>query len=160
MNLRILKKLSKRAAPLLAKLGDDRDQFRARHPNKDSCHIGIRINDRKHWERGWSAHNTIIFDEIKWPARDGKGWLYMRPPSSPRKGTIMVGSMRGYYEPEWEEQSAYEALLDLMHSAAFECCEHEPDPDDGYSSVMALDLSTPAKLFKAAQELIAQKEGA
>lgn len=101
MNLRTLKKLSKRAAPLLPLLGDKRKQFRA---EKHDSYTGRIIRDRKHWMRGRSVHAGVTgSDMLKRPARDGKGgWIYMTPPSHPRKGTLMVGATTGYYEPRPE----------------------------------------------------------
>lgn len=77
MTPKSLKRLSKRAAPLLAPLGDHRQQFRAE-----------------------KLDNYCSRSDIEYPL----------------KGTIMVGDMVGYYEPEWEEDAAWGALCFLVHT--------------------------------------------
>lgn len=113
MNLRILKKLSKKAVPLLAHFNHFGKVFPAeRGENYFSGHL---ITARKHWDRGRSVHGDIISQgEVKWPARDGKGWIYMRPPACPLKGTPMVGAVSGYEEPEWDERTAWEELRECV----------------------------------------------
>ena len=113
MNLRILKKLSKRAAPLLAHFQPNGELFLAA---RDENYIGSTvITERKHWDRMRSVHADCSGDrEIKTPARDGRGWVYMCPPSTPLKGTPMVGGMSDYYEPEWEERTAWEELRECV----------------------------------------------
>lgn len=148
MNLRILKKLSARAAPLLPKLGDRRMQFRA---SRGENYMSALIMARKHWERGRSTHPDLLSEyEIKRPARDGRGWVYMRPPHHPRKGTIMVGGVYGYYEPEWDEQTAWDALLDAV-SLQF------TDWSGGKPKALRT-FRTPRDVFRAAGEML--KEGA
>jgi hypothetical protein len=149
VNLRILKKLSKRAAPLLPLLEDAREQFRAeRYDN----YTGLIIRTRKHWERGRSPHNKIIREgEIKYPARDGKGgYIYLHPPSHPRKGTIMVGAVSGYYEPEWDEETAWEALSALVYASFTDWDEDGPRPLRSFNG--------PGDIFRAAAELIVDGE--
>lgn len=148
MNLRILKKLSKRAAPLLPLLGDDREQFRA---VKFENYTGQVIMDRKHWERGRSVHGDLIQQhEIKTPAKDGKGWVYAAPPAHPREGTIMVGCVSGYYEPEWDEETAWEALETIVRA---EFLESDWESEDFY---LTRTLSCPSEIFAAAADLIAE----
>ncbi|WP_434619255.1 hypothetical protein [Azospirillum sp. B2RO_4] len=110
MNLRILKKLSKKAAPLLAHFGVGPDEmFLA---TKGENYIGgTLIMDRSCWERGRSVHARCIGQhQHKKPAADGRGWVYMNPPSHPLKGTPMVGRMSGGEEPEWDECTALDEL--------------------------------------------------
>jgi len=109
MNLRILKKLSKRAAPLLAHFGIGPDElFLAR---RGENYMGVLIKDRSCWERGRSVHADLYREgESKRPARDGKGWVRMYPPDHPLKGTPMVGRMSGGEESEWDERTAWEEL--------------------------------------------------
>lgn len=147
MNLRTLKKLSKRAAPLLPLLGDDRKQFAAR---KDENYTGLIISARKHWERGWSVHDEVYFDEIKTPAKNGRGWTYIKPPSHPRKGTVMVGGMEGYYEPEWSEQTAYEALRDIVFMEFTDWREESQD--------LTRPLHSHSLIFAAAADLIGARK--
>ncbi|WP_376959676.1 hypothetical protein ABNQ39_07135 [Azospirillum sp. A26] len=112
MNLRILKKLSKRAAPLLAHF--DIELHRLLLAEKGDSYTGLLIKDRTCWDRGRSVHDEVGLHEIKHPARDGNGWVYMRPPSHPLKGTPMVGRTVGYEEPEWEERTALEELMECI----------------------------------------------
>lgn len=112
--LRILKKLSKRAAPLLKALGDDREQFAAeRWENYIGCVIKDHHDDHP----------------------------------QPLKGTIMVGGVTGYYEPEWSEQSAWEALSDIVFWAF----------SDYDSSTQEMESTrrfrTPSDYLRAAEEL-------
>lgn len=151
MNLRILKKLSKRAAPLLPLLQDGREQFASEKHDNYHGYIYL-IMDRTCWERGRSVHADLISQgEIKKPAADGKGWVYMRPPSHPLKGTMMVGGMSGYYEPEWDEECCWSALEALVRA---HFTDWDPDHDD--VPPLTRDLSTPSKVFAAAHDLIAE----
>ncbi|AUN31992.1 hypothetical protein [Niveispirillum cyanobacteriorum] len=152
MNLRILKKLSARAAPLLPLLGDRREQFRAR---KEDAYIGILIMDRKHWDRGRSVHGDYVFENtIKRRAADGRGWIYMHPPSFARKGTVMVGCMSGGEEPEWSEESAWEALDSLVRDFFTDYQRLVDDDCCTYGAALTRDLSTPSKILLAAREII------
>lgn len=149
MNLRILKKLSKRAAPLLPKLGDRREQFRA---SGDNYIGGTMITARKHWERGRSVHADCIRQyEIKHPARDGRGWIYMAPPDHPRKGTIMVGAVSGYYEPEWDEETAWTALDELVR-----CHFTDWHPDHEGTPRLLRPLNTAREILRAALDMAAE----
>lgn len=149
MNLRILKKLSKRAAPLLVELGDDRQQF---HADKCDNYTGLLIRDRKHFERMRSPHGDPSGREgsIKRPARDKHGgYISMWPPHSPRKGTIMVGATSGYYEPEWDEETAWEALSNRVHADLTDWSEDGP--------VTRPTFRHPGEIFAAAKDLIAER---
>lgn len=113
MNLRILKKLSKKAVPLLAHFGvPAKDHFLA---EKGDSYTGILIMDRSCWDRGRSVHADCIGEhEIKHPARDGKGRVYMHPPSHPLKGTPMVERMVGGEVAEWDARTALEELAECI----------------------------------------------
>lgn len=113
MHLRTLKKLSKRAAPYLKLLGDRREQFPA---IKGENYHELVIRDRKCCERS-TCHSTYkpMHDEIVFDTRAGNR-VVLRPSDHPLKGTIMVGAVIGYYEPEWYEQTAFGALQDMVYS--------------------------------------------
>ena len=147
MNLRILKKLSKRAAPLLPKLGVEMEQFRA-DPD-DSGYIATRIHAHKHLERWTTEQDREPYsDQIKRLTRDGKRWVYLSHPMA-RKGTIMVGGVSGYYEPEWSEESAWCCLRHLVY-------HHFIDyGDDGEKWELTRPLKTPTQVFAAARYIIA-----
>lgn len=150
MNLRILKKLSKRAAPLLPLLGDDREQFRAEAGDN---YTGLIIRARKHFERMRSPHDHPSTREgsIKRPAHDGRGgYIVMWPPNNPRKGTVMVGGMSGYYEPEWDEETAWEALQTWV-------ANFMTDWDEDGGPVRPPQFRHPGEVFAAALTLIEQR---
>ncbi len=146
MNLRILKKLSKRAAPLLSMLGDDRVQFRADDSCKSFTNIGG--HDFKHWDRMSVPHGNPSLGSFKYLPRHGLRWIVMSEPWQPWKGTVMVGESVGYYEPEWEEETAWEALQRAV-------VEHFTDwNEDGPIALRKFD--TPGDYFRAAHEIIAE----
>lgn len=147
MNLRILKKLSARAAPLLPMLGDDRKQFRAAHQDN---YTGLDIKVRKHFERMRSTHSEPGQPgSFKRPARDGRGWVYAYPPVHPREGTIMVGATSGYYEPEWDEETAWEALSTFVHNELADWNENGP--------INWPTFRNPGEIFAAAARMIAAR---
>jgi hypothetical protein len=150
VNLRILKKLSKKAAPLLPLLGDNRQQFAA---ERGDNYMSVLIRDRKHWERGASAHNDRDqHGTIKWKPRNPEGrkypWSYMTPPRQPRKGTVMVGATSGYYEPEWDEQTAWEALEGYVYAHFTDWSVDQP--------VVTRKFNGPGDILRAARELAEQ----
>jgi hypothetical protein len=156
MNLRTLKKLSKRAAPLLKALGDDREQFPAeRWDNYHNCFIG----DRKHWERGrchptYEGRNgwtTPRGAEIVFTTRAGRR-VCMSPPSHPRKGTVMVGCVSGYYEPEWDEESAWCALETQVHRHFTNWSSEEPIPTRVFRN--------PSEILQGARDIIKEYQNA
>jgi len=156
MNLRTLKKLSKRAAPLLPIFGDDREQFRA----EPYANYGVPfIGERKHWERcrvhdgyvplrNWVGRGDRDIGSHIYRARSGH-LIAMKPPTHPRKGTMMVGAMSGYYEPEWDEQTAWSALCDFLHI-------HYTDWREDGDCPLLRPLDTVAEIFAAAQDAAAE----
>lgn len=146
-SLRTLKKLSKRAAALLPLAGDDREQFRAeRYEN----YTGTRISARKHWERS-GCHPTYTGwgEQIVRETRAGRK-VVLSPPSHPLKGTIMVGAVSGYYEPEWDEETAWDALRSLVYWHFMEYGDGEGKPRPTRT------LRTPRQVFQAADDMILQ----
>lgn len=175
MNLRTLKKLSKRAAPLLPLLGDDREQFPS---GKWENYHHAFIGDRKHWERGrchptYEGRNSWTTPrgaEIVFTTRAGRR-IVIQPPVHPRKGTIMVGAMSGYYEPEWDEQCAWSALerivvdrftdwdlVEVWEEREF-AGDDDQESDWQVGDALTRDLSSPALILAAAREIIAGKGG-
>ncbi len=157
MNLRILKKLSKRAAPLLPLLGDYRQQFLA---GKWDSYTGHMIGDRACWDRS-RCHPSHTSESlggncILFRTRQGHA-VAMRPPCHPLKGTIMVGSMEGYEEPEWSEEDAWTALCDLVF-VHFTDWEIERENWDAVSTASSLtrDLSAPSLILAAAADMVAE----
>ncbi|MEN7529281.1 hypothetical protein [Cupriavidus sp. DL-D2] len=153
MNLRILKKLSKRAAPLLPLLGDDRKQFAADKYESYTCTGG---HDRKHWERNRSIHATPLFrNDLHYRPKHGLSYVSMRQPVHPLKGTIMVGAMCGYYEPEWEEETAWESLRSMVLDHFTEWVDvdgdYVPEPK------LMREFFYPTQVFDAAEEIIEKR---
>ncbi len=154
MNLRTLKKLSKRAAPLLPLLGDNRKQFPAE--KWENYHHAF-IGERKHWERRrvradiepWSSWTTRRGRTIVFNTREGRTVL-MEPPSHPRKGTVMVGAVSGYYEPEWDEQCAWSALEDLVIGHFTDYSDWESGPR------LIRHFESPSDVFAAARDMLAE----
>ena len=151
MNLRILKKLSKRAAPLLPLLGYTSEQFRAAHENTGENFLKTAIRDQKNWERRRSKRNEPWHGEIVRPAKDGNGYIILREPNHPRKGTIMVGSVSGYYEPELDEETAWCALQNIVLCHFTDWSLETPK--------MTRRLRTPSEIFAAAHEIIIEMRG-
>lgn len=151
MNLRILKKLSKRAAPLLPLLGETRKQFPA---EKGDSYTGVCNIDWKHRERWPAKHPFERFQ--KYMPKHGKHWIMFYVPAHPFKGTVMVGEMSGYYEPEWSEQTAWEALREHVYWHFTEMVDVTDSTGDAEwpHPICKRDLSTPTLVFKAAQEII------
>lgn len=158
MNLRTLKKLSKRAAPLLDQLGINLEKFPA---ERDDSYHGAFISDRKHWERypchaTYKGRNDWSFKrgaEIVFTTRSGRR-VVMSPPSHARKGTIMVGGMSGYYEPEWSEESAWAALAQHVTEHFTDWC---PNDDEEASPIVTRRLNTPSEILRAAREIVASR---
>jgi hypothetical protein len=148
MNLRIMKKLSARAAPLLPLLGDHRKQFLA---EKDDNYHGMAIRDRACWERS-HCHPTFQGwgDDIAFSTRAGNR-VVMRQPVHPLERTMMVGEMSGYYEPEWGEECAWLALYCRVF-------DHFTDWSE-FGATMTRKFRNPGDVFRAAEEMIEEFAG-
>ena len=152
MNLRTLKKLSKRAAPYLERIGDTRNMFKA---EKDHNYHGLLIRDMNRLERIPSRHMEVISVEthvatIAPKSRAGSAYPFVKLllPSHPLKGPQMVGCMSGYYEPEWDEETAWSALSNWVYN-------HFMDYDPATEDVIATRrFRSPAEIFAAADELL------
>ena len=161
MNLRILKKLSKKAAPFLPLLGDHREQFRARIERGDGNFHKAFVGDRKHWERsrchpsyeGRNSWTRRQGAEIVFSTRAGRR-IVISPPDYARKGTIMVGATSGYYEPEWDEECAWVALDTLVRDRF---TDFQLLLDEDYEGgVLTRELTTPAQILAAAKEMLTE----
>lgn len=156
MNLRILKKLSKRAVPYLEAL--EYEIFLAVNGGNDVAHI---VRDMTRLSRSHAVHGNVI-NRCKHVAiltpkcREGTKYpfLHLRYPSSPLKGTPMIGRMCGGEQPEWEEMPAYFELLEIVKGRHFEY-----DPDSG-ATWCSRPLRTPAQVFSAADDMMAEKRPA
>lgn len=130
MNLRILKKLSKRAAPMLRAVGDCREQFAAK---KGANFQNLTGHERKHWHR-----------------MRGRTSIRLYEPFHPLKGTAMAGCTSGYDTSEWEEESTWEALRNAVTYCSGQWGE------DGQFRVLR-KLRTPTHILRAATELAHQE---
>ena len=152
MNLRILKKLSKRAAPYLTKIGDTREQFQA--VKGDNYH-GLIIWDLSKLDRCSSVHTEVVNSQShvatiapKCRKNSKHPYVKLSTPSHPLKGTIMVGGMCGYYEPEWDEETAWTALESWVWGQFF---DYDPVADEAFYT---RTFSSPSEIFAAADELL------
>lgn len=160
MNLRILKKLSKRAASLLSLLGDKRQQFRAE--KNDNCGVPL-IADRKYWKRSRCRPDHKPRNDYSTPqgaervAITRRGWhVLLQPPYHPGKGTVMLGASEGYEEPEWEETTAWVALSDLVfsHFTDWASCGRWDGKGELPGQVLTRSLRTPREVFQAARDML------
>lgn len=160
MNLRILKKLSKRAAPFLEALDDTRGQFLAEGDNEMQTYI----NERKHWCRRrchrWDEKPR--YGAIHTRPRKGEGMIVQnRDYLSPWPGTVMVGCMSGGYESEWSEQTAWCSLHDRVESHFMAFIEGAECPETGYTEqqiVYLRRLPTARHVLAALPEVLADIE--
>jgi hypothetical protein len=118
VNLRILKKLSKRASPLVADMCCDHrlTHFVVEGRDGDTSVIG---HDRKHWNRHRAAYSEPWGrSEVFVLARTAGAhpFICLCEPSTPWDGTPSVGWTSGYYEREWEERTAWEYLLEQVEN--------------------------------------------
>nr|WP_295828272.1 hypothetical protein [uncultured Azospirillum sp.] len=94
MNLRILKKLSKKAAPLLAHFDIGPDDLFLAEPHE--CHTGLILEGSR--KDRWHRLATRFGDA----------------PYAPLKGTPMVRRMSGGEETEWDARTALEELAECI----------------------------------------------
>lgn len=133
MNLRILKKLSKRAAPYLPRLGDIRTQFPSR---KGENYHGAEIGAPKH-RKGAQRQKSLSST------------------NTPKKGTLMVGALAVGCEPEWDEECCWIALADLVHNHCINWEEITLQNGETIGWRTTRDLSTVGQIFRAADDLVA-----
>lgn len=160
MNKRILKKLSKRAEPLLAALGRTPKEF---YISEGDSYTSSTGHDRKHWERNRARYPLNLRGEIHIQPRTGEGVIVLDENYlNPWPGTVMLGWMVGYYEPEWEEDDAWSFLKSLVRDTFMEVRE-VPESDDGLGCpamdwVCLRRLRNPSQILRAVPELIAQHQ--
>jgi|GEM_PF-4533479 len=156
MNLRILKKLSKRAAPLLHALGDDRSQFLAGDGDSYTDLIGF---DRKHWRRSRSSQFTGWKGDIEHRTRRGDAVVHLSERYIyPWPGTPMVGALEGYMEPEWEECTAWDSLRRLVRDHYLEVVDIELDGEPDFDFISLRRLHSPADFLRAVPDMLADLE--
>lgn len=132
MNLRILKKLSKRAAPLLLAL-EEAERRKVTHfvsEKNDDGYIRYGGHDRKHWDRSPAVHDHPFNDaSIVIGPRSRAGteypFIHISPPDLAWPGTPMVGWTSGYYEPEWEEMPTWDHLVEIADNGAIQIKDGE-----------------------------------
>ena len=145
MNLRILKKLSKRALPLAEKAGILRgqDQFAA---EKGECLVTLRKPERKSMNRMRALHPSGLTDRYI-PGRSGEFFIAFHNTTAALKGTPMVGAMEGYYEPEWEEDAVWDRLCNWVYCSI---TDWRADPPE----LECRRPRNPAQILAKARELI------
>ncbi|WP_102867912.1 hypothetical protein [Pseudovibrio exalbescens] len=160
MNLRKMKKLSKRAVPLLIALGEKGEIFPA---EKGENSLSSVITDKKHWSRSPARNGELasfLWDGYAYQPKCRKNnpckFISVCPPSHPLKGTPMIGETSGYYEPEWSEETCWERLCGLV----FWHYVDEKVLFDSVELVATRDFSKPHHVLAAAREMIADREKA
>lgn len=150
MNLRILKKLSKRALPYLRHAAGTTDYFLA---EKGCNYTGMLIAAHNDMDRCPSRCDTTFLEgQVIYKPKNQTGrtlpYVSMTPASHPKKGTPMIGFMDGGEQPEWEERTVWEAFADWVHYSYIEYC-----PETG-NVVSKPTFRTSADYFRAADALI------
>lgn len=157
MNLRILKKLSKRAAPHMVALGFTSKQFSA---ERWEDYTGTTGHDRKHWDRHRvrNAMEPRRGDVIKEPRQGGGCIILSEQYIHPWPGTVMLGWNVGYETPEWEEDDAWH-LLKCEVRGHWEECREVPGTEDEsgcpeFEWVFHRRFRNPADILRALPEVI------
>jgi hypothetical protein len=136
MNLRILKKLSKKAVPHLARLvalpcEPFVSKLGGRGPDYCECTADVPNIDRKHMVRRRHDRSRVR--------------IFTIPPNA-WDGTPFVGATSGYYEPEWDEWSAWNYLKNhALHAHAVDWTEDGPR--------VVRKLTNPRRVFALAREV-------
>lgn len=156
MNLRILKKLSKRAAPHMVALGFTNKQFLAERW-EDYTESGR--HDRKHWERRRARYPMECHSDIQIKPRQGEGMVILSQQyMHPWPGTVMLGWTVGYEEPEWEENDAWTLLRRDVQDHWMEFREIDGAEDESgcpdLEYVCHRKLRNPAEILRALPEVI------
>lgn len=162
MNLRILKKLSKKAAPLIAALQDKRGRG-FQHFVGDRGDPGYAAtcgHDLKHWDRSPAVHADLLWETsivVQPRSRAGTRYpfIHLREPGLVWPGTPMVGWMSGYEEPEWEEQDAWAYLREIVYAATTDF----RFVDDDMEAVQLEKIRNPADVLSKARSMAAQQGG-
>src|SRR5690606_19452243 len=136
MNKRILKKLCKRAAPLLLLLRDRREQFRC---------------SDDYWPESWQMRRMDRKSYERWGGKVNEHRYYI-----PLRNTIAVGCMSGYEEPEWDDCPAWEALKDHVFACLWVYDAYDPFSCGGKPSRR---LDNPRQILAAARDLAKEKKG-
>lgn len=95
------------------------------------------MNPRQFKKLCAKCHFLVILAEPSWAGcsiavgergNDGIGWH----PGDALRGTKGFGGMSGYYEPEWWDQSAWSALVEIVFWHFAEYKDGRADLDDPY----------------------------
>lgn len=158
MNLRILKKLSKRVAPVVQEISKHQGYTCFVADTNDNF-TNTRGHDRKHWERMFSKNGDYLCSgDIKTKTKNGSGYIWLSQQYiHPWKNTEMIGWTYGYYEPEWEEETAWDFFKNHVWSG-FNDYESILDSEDelglpNFQWVSRRKLNNPSQYFKAFEEL-------
>lgn len=130
MNPRILKKLTRRADPIVRKL-TKQHRIVVGYDDCESVETYQRVEE-KYLDR-WNGE----------PNKYG----YFRQ----LKGTVGYGEMSGYYEPEWSDKDAYSWLSSYLLYRFTDWSK--VDEDSGEYPMPDVDLSTPSAVFACAEKL-------
>ncbi len=159
MNLRILKKLSKRAEVLLPRINRNLPEM-YKAENSEECYTSSSGHERKHHERNRALYPTWGLSGTRYyMPRHGLSHVELRQPDCVLKGNVMLGWMDGYEEREWEEDDAWSVLRDSVFNHYTDII-HNTSIDDfgGYEFRRTRKLNNPAQILKAALDIATAKE--
>ncbi|RKR79224.1 hypothetical protein [Marinobacter nauticus] len=150
MNLRILKKLSKRALPLAKEAGIllEQELFPA---DKGECLVTLRKPERKSLDRMRVRPRGFVGDRYV-PGKSGEFYIALYNHPAALKGTPMAGAMMGYYEPEWEEETVWNQLCAWTHC---QITNWRADPPE----LECRRPKNPSQILAKARELIKEGSG-
>lgn len=160
MNLRILKKLSKRAMPLLSELGLARNHWLPEDGEGEIRHLmGF---DRKHMERHRCSNPDLIYgggEKLIRLARrpiSGRAFIAMIEPSEPWAGTPSITWSSSYESYECDGETAWEHLEIHVRDAVtdYEVTGDAEAGDTDYRIVVRERLRHPSDVLRKARELV------
>ena len=136
MNPRILKKLTRKAEPIIVALGltQHLDRVVSGHDGDIETHCRV---DRKHRWRCHDGSFSRYFDQLP--------------------GTVGYGAMSGYYEPEWDDNCCWSMLKDHVFECFTDwgsCTETSGWPDNHCPRKLKRN---PAEILKYARTLAESK---
>lgn len=138
MNPRILKKLTRKAEPIIVALGLTQHLERCVSGPYGDIETCCKV-DRKHRWRSRNGTFSHYFDQLH--------------------GTVGYGCVSGYYEPEWDDNCCWSMLKDYVFESFTDwgsCTESTGWPDDNCPRKLKRNT---AAILKYARQLAKQKGG-
>lgn len=139
MNPRILKKLTRKAEPIIIALGLTKGFHRVCVGVNDNENVGDRFKcDRKHWERWGGKINEY-------------GYV------TQLSGTVGYGCMSGYYEPEWDDENCWYILKSYVFDSFTDWKSYHGENDGPKNHCPHKLKRNTAAILKFGRELAAAK---